>query len=360
MVYRIKKSWDKDFPYFERPKAIGYYSIDSSRSICFDSSQLTYYKPPKNYEVNFNLNQGIESVKRKIKPTKHEKIDTFLQWIVNNIDKIRADPESGRSLQPNIVCFRGLLSRLIKTAYDEREGWIICAAKWKGTIYLMAFDTEAEKFEILNQTEKDLQFSSWGFKFEQYILTDEPNKSPDTSKPVDEREEFCCVFQSHLNDNKLLYAAEMDGVYSDKLLSDPLPIENLRFIELKTSRLVDNERQFSNLKKFKFIRWWSQSFLVGIDTILCGFRDDKGVVRRLENYRVADLPKISERFWSASVAMNFCDEFLNYVKKTVTKIYDHTIYKFERIPHSHIVMTEVPPTSEYAFLPKWFLDSFDK
>lgn len=96
MVYRIKKSWDKDFPYFERPKAIGYYSIDSSRSICFDSSQLTYYKPPKNYEVNFNLNQGIESVKRKIKPTKHEKIDTFLQWIVNNTDKIRADPESGR------------------------------------------------------------------------------------------------------------------------------------------------------------------------------------------------------------------------------------------------------------------------
>lgn len=59
----------------------------------------------------------------------------------------------------------------MKTAYDEREGWIICAAKWKGTIYLMAFDTEAEKFEILNQTEKDLQFSSWGFKFEQYILT---------------------------------------------------------------------------------------------------------------------------------------------------------------------------------------------
>lgn len=59
----------------------------------------------------------------------------------------------------------------MKTPYDEREGWIICAAKWKGTIYLMAFDTEADTFELNNRTEKDLQFSSWGFKFEQYILS---------------------------------------------------------------------------------------------------------------------------------------------------------------------------------------------
>ncbi|XP_008560702.1 decapping and exoribonuclease protein [Microplitis demolitor] len=360
MVFRINKPWDKDFPYFERPKAIGYYSIDSTRSICFDSSQLTYYYPPKNNEVSFDLNHGIECVRRKTSTTKHDKIDTFLKWIMNNFDKIRAHPDSNRWLQPHIVCFRGLLSRIMKTPYDEREGWIICAAKWKGTIYLMAFDTEADTFELNNRTEKDLQFSSWGFKFEQYILSDEPNKPPDTSKPVDEKEEFCCVFQSRLRERKLLYAAEMDGVYSDKLLTDPLPIENLKFIELKTSRIVDNERQFSNLKKFKFIRWWSQSFLVGIENILCGFRDDKGIVRNLKNYRVADLPRISERFWSASTTMNFCDDFLKYVEKTVINDCNKTIYKFERIPHSHIIVTEVSPTSEYAFLPEWFIKSFNK
>lgn len=96
MVFRINKPWDKDFPYFERPKAIGYYSIDSTRSICFDSSQLTYYYPPKNNEVSFDLNHGIECVRRKTSTTKHDKIDTFLKWIMNNFDKIRAHPDSNR------------------------------------------------------------------------------------------------------------------------------------------------------------------------------------------------------------------------------------------------------------------------
>lgn len=144
-----------------------------------------------------------------------------------------------------------------------------------------------------------------------HIIIDEPNKPPDTSKPVDEKEEFCCVFQSRLRERKLLYAAEMDGVYSDKLLTDPLPIENLKFIELKTSRIVDNERQFSNLKKFKFIRWWSQSFLVGIENILCGFRDDKGIVRNLKNYRVADLPRISEVSFVNKIVY-----IIHYIKNT--------------------------------------------
>lgn len=47
-------------------------------------------------------------------------------------------------------------------------------------------------------------------------------------------------------------------------------------------------------RKLKTIRWWCQSFLTGVETILCGFRDDSGIVEQLKTYRVNDLPNISK------------------------------------------------------------------
>lgn len=85
----------------------------------------------------------------------------------------------------------------------------------------------------------------------------------------------------------------MDGIKCDKLLVDPLPLQEMKFFELKTSRIVEQPRQLISMKRFKFLKWWCQSFLVGIEDILCGFRDDKGMVRKVENYNVQNLARIS-------------------------------------------------------------------
>lgn len=47
-------------------------------------------------------------------------------------------------------------------------------------------------------------------------------------------------------------------------------------------------------RKFKTKRWWCQSFLAGVDTILCGFRNDDGIVEKLKVYKLDDLPKMSQ------------------------------------------------------------------
>lgn len=44
--------------------------------------------------------------------------------------------------------------------------------------------------------------------------------------------------------------------------------------------------------RFKLIKWWAQSFLVGIPQIICGFRDDEGIVHRLEKFNVQEIPNI--------------------------------------------------------------------
>ena len=46
--------------------------------------------------------------------------------------------------------------------------------------------------------------------------------------------------------------------------------------------------------RFKLIKWWAQSFLVGIPKIVCGYRDDDGVVHRLEEMDVQTLPDLAK------------------------------------------------------------------
>ena len=43
--------------------------------------------------------------------------------------------------------------------------------------------------------------------------------------------------------------------------------------------------------RFKLLKWWVQSFLIGVPKIVCGFRDDSGIVQKLETFRTLDIPK---------------------------------------------------------------------
>lgn len=60
--------------------------------------------------------------------------------------------------------------------------------------------------------------------------------------------------------------------------------------------------------------------------------------------------------WNPSKCMHFCNEFLNRVKNTVTKDYDECIYKFEQKPGCNVELEILSGSSEYSFLPKWYID----
>ena len=72
-------------------------------------------------------------------------------------------------MSADFVCLRGVLKVLMCTPYEKNEDWIICATKWKGTIFLCAKETERKRLSNEQMTDRDKQFSSWGFKFEQYM-----------------------------------------------------------------------------------------------------------------------------------------------------------------------------------------------
>ena len=65
--------------------------------------------------------------------------------------------------------------------------------------------------------------------------------------------------------------------------------------------------QERTLKKFKQIKWWCQSFLVGVPKIVCGFRDGDGVVEK-----VVQVQEQFYKFWAGlmSILNRFIDLLL--------------------------------------------------
>ena len=71
-------------------------------------------------------------------------------------------------------------------------------------------------------------------------------------------------------------------------------------------------------RRFKLLKWWSQSFLVGTKELLCGWRNDDGVVTSLETFMIKDIPKAASD-WKPNVCVNFLSSLLSKLKSSITE-----------------------------------------
>ncbi|KAJ2946376.1 hypothetical protein O0L34_g12415 [Tuta absoluta] len=369
------KIYDRPFPRFQRPNVIGYIGLEhlqfARRNLCD--------KP-----VKYDLNLHIDKVKRK--PDDLDvKITELVKFLLEHEKRLNFQP-ANKIEKAKIFCYRGLMTLVACTPYENREPWKIVVILYKGNIYLCARDTEEKIRSRLNMTEKDKRFTSWGYKFEQYMLSDTPDSEPNPDQPVDENEEFSLVFTNILNQHTIVYGAEMDGIRCDKNPVTPPPVENRpkavveylstkEFIELKTSRHIEFPNQENSFRRFKAKKWWCQSFLAGIDTILCGFRNDDGIVEELRTYNVNELPKMSKRFWNPNVCFNFLDTFFTYVKRCLEREVrqrhgEKSLNNLQSLPMVTLLMEWQPGHPVYVanrynyeddpILPEWFLEGYGK
>lgn len=139
----------------------------------------------------------------------------------------------------------------------------------------------------------------------------------------------------------------------DKKPSDPLK-QPSNYIELKTSRVIETERQQYSFDRYKLLKFWAQSFLVGVPRIICGFRDDEGQVIDIQTIKTLEIPRqIREKrnTWNPSVCLNFANELLDWIVSSITKD-DATVtysirfeYPYQEINiectgHSHVFLTQ--------------------
>lgn len=149
----------KPFPKFGKPSVIGYIGLEN----------LKFAKEVKEKSVHFDLNLHIDKSKKK-KDGLDVKLTDLLNFLLESEHRLRLPIEKSLDAAP-FFCYRGLLTCLACTPYENNEPWKIVAILFKGKIYLCARNTEEKIRRTQNMSEWEKLCSSWGFKFEQFLLS---------------------------------------------------------------------------------------------------------------------------------------------------------------------------------------------
>ncbi|XP_017133480.1 decapping nuclease DXO homolog [Drosophila elegans] len=354
--HRHGARYDRPFPAMSRPECIGVCSIDARRDYVDDASGASYLMEPPWPRLPIDLNAGIEDVIRK--PTDHatKDLEFVLLYIQRHKEQLlrkRPSQPGSLGLQTDFITLRGILRQIMCMQYEWKRVFRIKATLLNGNIYLAKEDTEEQRLENENMTEAQLNMCSWGFKFEQCVTSAQPRGKPVTNVPVNEAEEFMGMFRGQLAGLKLLYGAEMDCVVSQEPVDfkDPAVLNSLKFVELKTTAYNMNHNQMRSFEQYKSANWWSQSFLVNINTIFAGLRDAKGLVQKIEEIDVRTLAR--SKPWNPSAMAWFLEQFLRQLKQLLVAIDDpfavvQVDFRERRASY------EVLRDPEHQILPDWY------
>ncbi|TWW69972.1 decapping and exoribonuclease protein [Takifugu flavidus] len=350
-----KELYERNFPVYKQPAEVGSFSLDSKRRFFNDSRQIRYYAK-LDRRPNFDLTDGYRDRYVKRDGSVKENLNHLLQWILANRAAVGSSQAAASPcpIDTDFVTWRGHLTKLLTTPYENREGWLLAVTKFKGTLYVSEVETEAARTQRQNRTEKHEEMTYWGYKFEQYMCADDAQSVPNPGGVVNTNEAFCAVVRTRLADHRLLFSGEVDG--RDKDPRAPPPPEC--YIELKTSAEICTPKQRSNFHRFKLLKWWAQSFLLGVPRIIAGFRTHDGVVVDVETISVSEIShiiKAERNCWKPTVCMNFCCAFLSFVKRTVTEDDPSVVYLFSYEPYGDVTFT-VHRDSQYSFLPPWYVE----
>lgn len=108
---------------------------------------------------------------------------------------------------------------------------------------------------------------------------------------VNEDEEFCGIFSLAIGGKRLAVAAEID-CFDD---SDG------QYLELKTFRLLQRDKDQFVFERFKLLAFWIQSYMVGVPRIVCGFRNDEFEVCKVQTFETAQIPSFCRKYWVSAL-----------------------------------------------------------
>ncbi len=96
-------------------------------------------------------------------------------------------------------------------------------------------------------------------------------------------------------------------------LKPPSPSSSpINYLELKTAAEPSTDRDLVKFER-KLLKFWAQSFLLGVPKIIVGFRTKDGMLVRLEELETQTIPEKVKRgkgMWDGNVCIGFAAGFL--------------------------------------------------
>ncbi|KAF4223740.1 hypothetical protein CNMCM6457_000022 [Aspergillus fumigatiaffinis] len=343
-----------------RPREITCFSYDDEHKFHFGDSSLRYYYTPR---LPADLNCGFDTF-QKLDDTADEHLDALLETIM------ALEKETGKRCEADIITWRGMMTKILTAPFDNLNGFEMNATcfQMQDTIFIEENNVYKNQQKQIQQNQRmppgmasqDLM-AYWGYKFETLCLLQQP-WDPTPRAEIEGREDlvvnnnaqYCSVVRTGIGSTRLIIGGEVDAVWDCKPDRKEDPIN---WVELKTSAEIRNDRDMIKYER-KLLKFWAQSFLLGVPKIIVGFRDHHGIVHRLEELETASIPnkvkKLGRGTWDGNICINFAAAFLEWLKSTIKEGGTWRIRKLEK--SSLIQVFKVEETGTGDIISTSFLD----
>jgi RAT1-interacting protein len=327
------------------PKEVGSFSLlmEGDRQECFEDKRYrrVYKYPLETRNVNLDLKIGLSDF---VYDGQSKNLDGMLWWISKHKEEIFKNNQ----FTFDFLSWRGALRSIMFSFYEKRSDWLLAVIKYRNAYFLCEYGTDMQLKEEQNMTSKDHSFCYYGLKFEEYVT-----KNDGTTKTLNSSEKFTGVFQSTIGSYRLLYGAEIDCVVEKSS-------STTEHIELKVcagNSINDLPFHYNH----KYAKWWIQSFLAGIQTMIIGFRDDNGIVNKLLPLNISRIESATST-WSRQAFFNLFTLFAKFVKDNVTNEYSidqKEVFLFSFSSSSRRITVEKSSDPKYRFIPDQFFHEFN-
>lgn len=339
----------------KQPKEIGFYSrTQDNEFLVNDASRLAYYYlPDSELDKKFDLVNGI----KKFKECNTDDFDsTTLKGLLSTVQQY--EERKSKKIKADIITFRGIIRKLISTAFDSSQFNPINfrVVSFDGQLFIKECKTNGSEPLGTSKSRDTIQAKAYysGYKFETLATLPVPlpnvprvalEKRP--KKIVNNGDQFISLVRTGIGKCKILVGAEVDCIFDFK--EDPG--DNLgHYAELKCTNMVNT---MSDAHKFerKLFRTWLQCFLVGINRIIYGFRDEDFILRSVEEFTTAEVPVLlknnNPQMQTACVdAIKWYGSFTEWLLDTIPRNHDQIrAYKliFE---NNHLKLVEIEEGNE--------------
>ncbi|KAL1905702.1 decapping endonuclease targeting mRNA [Sporothrix stenoceras] len=342
-----------------RPKEFTCFSYDDDHKLHLDDRSLRWYYPPQYPQAD--LSRGFETFDKLDDDGVDEHLDSLLASVAAHEQKTHT------KIDAQVLTWRGMMTKNHEHKVKSRR------------------EQESRQNRPPPRQHPDRPYfppkvmSYWGYKFE--ALATLPRPWGEVSREeiearddqvVSNKAQYCSVVRTGLGSTILCLGGEVDAVWDAKPQTPGQPI---RWVELKTSQDIASERDLEFFEK-KLLKFWIQSFLLGVPTIVVGFRSRQGRLTRLEEISTEGIPgTVIKRAheqqrpvppWDGDTCINFASSFLGWLRQSVFNVTldesgattgNDGVWRIRRRPGSpEIEVFQVEETGHGNILPDSFLN----
>ncbi|KAL8771337.1 MAG: hypothetical protein Q9209_003243 [Squamulea sp. 1 TL-2023] len=287
-----------------RPKEIASFSYDDAHVFHLDERSLRYYYPPR---IGADLSKGFGSFEQ-LDDTADDHLDSLLKTIID------LERRTGEKCQADVMTWRGMMTKIMATPFDLFNGLIEENHAHK----LESRDAQHRQVSRPGTASQDLM-SYWGYKFETLSLL--PSTWAETSRDyiegredlvVNNHAQYCSIVRTGIGKSRLILGGEVDALWDAKPARADDPIN---WVELKTAATPLSDHDILKYER-KLLKFWIQSFLLGVPKIIVGFRSKNGILQSLEQLETNQIPKLVKQkgkgSWDGNLCINFTATFLEF------------------------------------------------